>query len=127
MNEGEKPARAPSGPVMLLYLALGPVVWALHFGALYQAHTLLCARKAESDVDVAFHTIALVATAIALIVLIFVLIGETVQRSRSSATGRHDRRPFYRQTVILLLILSGIGIVWAGATSAYVPACLDLR
>jgi NO-binding membrane sensor protein with MHYT domain len=106
----------PVGRALLALLA-GPLVWALHFSVVYGAHAILCAREFPKPVAV---WSVLIATVVAVAAL--VAIG-----MRSVPAETASEQGFRRSVSALLLVLSMVGVVWAGATVAFVPVCEPLR
>ena len=109
---------ARDGLVAVLALVLaGPLLWALHFTALYLMHTLLCARAAQgaSLVPLGIGLATLLAAAPILLLLFW-----------PRALFRHlgESRFFLRATMQTLLVLSLVAILWGGIAAFFVPACL---
>jgi hypothetical protein len=98
-------------------MLLGPIVWALHLTAVYGAHALLCARGSAA----AGVPVIAVATLAALAPL-GVAFAALWRAGEAESTQR-----FQRRVAVLLIVLSAVGIVWAGATVMFVAACAPLR
>lgn len=114
-----------------LYMLLGPIVWALHFTLIYGAHTLLCLGKPSTAPAAGIDSAALVifaATFVALCMLAAAVAFPAETRRLFFAAGwPAEQRKFQHRTMILLASLSALGIVWAGASAAFVNACMQLR
>lgn len=109
----------------LIYIAFGPLIWALHLTAVYGAHALLCARGIAPAVALA---VVLGVTAVALVLLASAI---AVPRSarwivRIGAEDGGDGG-FHDRLMRLLAALSAFGVAWAGAAAVIVPACAQLR
>jgi hypothetical protein len=115
------------GAGMLIYLALGPIIWALHLTLVYGAHTLLCARGIASGAQGPWVATAIVV--VATVVALGLLVVATRRlwknpRRRGPAAGALS---FYDAVMLLLLLLSAVAVIWAGATSLIVSPCAALR
>ena len=121
------PAVVPS----LLYLLFGPIVWAIHLLIVYGAHTVLCAKGLGAVRMVGMNVPALVillATTVALAVLLIALLAPYVGRYRSRVSSQTRSFLSFRDGVMRsLTVLSIVGIVWAGWVSLIVAPCLAMR
>jgi len=115
-----------STPATVFRLLAGPVIWALHFGAIYFMQSMLCAHGLATD------RIAGVGAIPALIV-VFTLVAEAalliaVLPSAMVLRAGSEREPrFEAQVTVFLAILSAVAILWAGITWTIVPSCPALR
>jgi hypothetical protein len=101
----------------LLAMLFGPIVWALHFTALYGTHTIVCAHATTGD---AATITALAATVAALALL---LAGAVVAYRRRTTQHANATTRFCRDVMLLLTLLSACGVAWAGATALFVAPC----
>jgi len=113
---------AGSATGAIVAMLIGPIVWALHFLAIYGGHAMLCARAAAIDPS----AVVAVATVIAIAILVAALRfrGAAARLLRAAPAAP---RSFQGRAMTLLALLSMLGIAWAGATVAALPACLILR
>jgi hypothetical protein len=103
-------------PALLLVLA-GPLIWAAHLLVIYGSTTVICAKAADAGV----LPVIVIATVLALAAS-----GVLAIRSwrRSDLLGRGSRpHCFLRRIMLLLLALSAVAILWAGATVFTLPSC----
>ena len=108
---------APLARTMLAIL-FGPIVWAMHFIALYGTHTIVCARATTGQ---AATITALAATVAALALLLAGALAAYRQGGATPATNAVAR--FCRDVMLLLTLLSACGVAWAGATALLVAPC----
>lgn len=101
-----------------IILLMGPLLWALHFAALYLIHTLVCVNLA-SDAPTLVPIIIAVATLLAAApILLFLFWPRLLSRYRGDAGS------FLRATLTLLLVLSLGAIAWGGMSALLIPACV---
>jgi len=118
----ERPAIAT-----ILRLLAGPIVWALHFTALYGFQSLACDKRMGApgaqllDLD-AVQVFSWAATIVALVVL--ALAGFAPRHSRQ---GDGELQDFVESTARFLILLSTAGILLVAATALVIPACPSLR
>lgn len=103
-----------------LLLMAGPIVWAVHFVAIYGFVGVACARPAPQWqwlgvgwagwVVVAMGAVALVALAACLLV--------------RPASGEPDNRRFLRWSSVALLALAALAIAWETLAVFMVPGCV---
>jgi hypothetical protein len=121
--------RATESPAVatILRLLAGPIVWALHFTAIYGFQSLACDRRVGLagtqllDLD-AVELFSVAATIIAVVVL--ALAGFAPRHSRQ---GEGELQDFVESTARLLILLSTAGILLVAATALVIPACPSLR
>jgi hypothetical protein len=107
--------------LLAVVVLVGPLLWALHFTALYLIHTLVCVSLAR-DAPTLVPVIIAVATALAAApVLLFLFWPRLLRRYHGRYQGKVG--PFLRATLGLLLILSLVAIAWGGMSALVVPAC----
>lgn len=99
-------------------LLLGPILWAIHFAALYLTHTLVCVSL-QKDAPTLVPVIIAVATLFAAAPIILFLLWPRLLRRWHGDSGA-----FLRATLKLLLVLSLVAIVWAGISGFMVPVCV---
>ncbi|HZW11971.1 MAG TPA: hypothetical protein VFF81_02105 [Noviherbaspirillum sp.] len=103
-----------------LRLFAAPLVWALHFLAVYGAIGIICARRMHGltllGLDIASWVVA--ATTVASVAAVFLL-------SLRGAAGQppQDNASFTRWTGAALGVLSIIAIAWEAMAILLVPAC----
>ena len=103
--------------LITIMVLIGPILWAIHFAALYLTHTLVCAsltRDAPALIPVIIGIATLLAAAPILLFLFW-----------PNLLGRWhgDSGAFLRATLKLLLVLSLVAIVWGGISGFMVPMC----
>jgi hypothetical protein len=99
----------------------GPIIWAMHFFVIYGAHAVMCSQ------DISGRSAGIVVGAATLTALAALAV--VAGRSKAAEVfGREGRaRAFLRSTMMLLAVLSALGIVWAGSTIFFLPACVAMR
>jgi hypothetical protein len=119
-----------SAPGTIVYVLLGPIVWAIHFGAIYFFQSLMCAREIAFDtvgnLDGQLMIVAATVAALA-IVAAFVLAPERVAVAVKAASAGSDQRAFQTRLMRLLALLSAVGIAFAGWAAILIPSCPALR
>jgi hypothetical protein len=116
-------ADTASGVGTLVYLTIGPILWALHLAVVYGLQPVLCRYSVEVNLAV---------VGIATVTALVVLLG-AVARPKVLARLLHARAPsqasrrFHRRVMRWAALLSAAGIIWAGAAALVVPACEGLR
>ena len=111
-------SRRESFVLVTMILLVGPLLWALHFTALYLIHTLVCvgfAREAPALVPVIILAATLLAAAP---MVLFLFWPRLLQRYHG------DVGSFLRTTLALLLVLSLAAIAWGGMSALLIPACV---
>ncbi len=104
--------------VLIAFIVLiGPILWAVHFTALYLTHTLVCvslSRDAPALIPIIIGIATLLAAAPILLFLFW---------PRLLGRWHGDSGTFLRATLKLLLVLSLVAIVWGGISGFMVPGC----
>jgi hypothetical protein len=96
---------------------VGPILWSIHFIALYSIHTLSCVIL-QNNVRQLIPLLLIFATILAAAPpLLFLYWPRLLEYYKG------DAGPFLRSTLKLLLVLSLVAIVWAGIAGVVVPAC----
>lgn len=115
--------RVPPTTHDLLLLLAGPIVWAVHFIAIYGLNGVVCARRGSAGqwAGMAWEAWAIVAAGVVAVAL---LAAWTAARPRSE--GEHSRR-FVRWTSLALSALAVLAIAWESLAVFLVPACSPLR
>lgn len=117
--------RTPTFLCVTFYALLGPVVWSLHFGAIYGALHVWCEIRVGSDGGVAKFAIA----AATLLALALLACGAKFLGGRiiDPAAVADETKGFLHGTMKALALLSALAIVWAGAAAFFLPECAALR
>ncbi|KUO56395.1 MAG: hypothetical protein APF80_13680 [Alphaproteobacteria bacterium BRH_c36] len=130
-NDIGRPPRPGSTIGTIVYILLGPIVWAAHFTALYFGQSVICQITESGRLELMSPAIILgiwVATAIAASVLAMalhsparfeVLLGTDVWQA--------DQRGFHRQTMAVLAGLSLFAILAAASSTLLIDTCAVLR
>jgi hypothetical protein len=129
----EMKAGNDSGPLAggILYLLVGPIIWAAHLLLVYGPQSALCAFRADGMITVApFVITALVGvlTVISMAALALILWRprQVARLLRFNAAAEADRR-FAISVTRLLTALSFAGVTWAGAVALFLDPCAQLR
>jgi hypothetical protein len=109
---------------MLVYLSLGPILWAIHLTLIYGTHTLVCARTIPGTLPLGFDTAPFVILLITVTTLA-VLLGAVLLPSPNTRpfNGSLASPSFFRRVMVLLALLSAFGVGWAGLASMVVQSC----
>lgn len=118
------PARDPHFARLTFTSLSGPLIWALHFGAVYGGQHVACERGLLSA--------GLTRTGIVLVTLLAALaIGAIWMCARRLLTPdpplQADLPAFLHLVTLFLLALSLFGVLAAGLASVMLPACPALR
>ena len=116
--------RTLRGIGMLVYLSVGPILWALHLTVVYGTHTLVCARAISRTLPLGFDTaqfVILSATAVALVFMFSALL--IPSRQTRPFQGPPSVPAFYPRVMALLVLLSAFGVVWAGVAALILRSC----
>jgi hypothetical protein len=103
----------------ILLLFAGPIVWAVHFVAIYGLTGIVCARAGSAGVwlGLAWHGWAIVGAGL----LAAAALGACL-RVRPRSEDAHNRR-FLRWSALALGALALLAIVWETLAVFLVPAC----
>jgi len=114
--------RPPEPPVIpfLVFLMAGPLIWAVHFAVLYGGHTLLCAAA----LDMWAKPLVAAATILAGLAILALLHRPDVWARR---LGLGAVGPYRTDLARLLAALSGLAVLWGGATALVLTACVGGR
>ncbi|WP_119421691.1 hypothetical protein [Desertibaculum subflavum] len=120
----EAGARASaSGVGTLVYLTSGPILWALHLLVIYGAQPLVCMTSAEAGTIL----VSIATPAFAALTAAAMTWPDRLARLLRATVESLELGRFHRSVLRWLGFLSLLGIVWAGATAAIIPACEQLR
>lgn len=129
MQAGEDPAGvAPA----LIYLLVGPLLWAGHLFSSYALQSMLCALGITGTASVEPLLIELVVAAITAAVAAALLFAlwrphRTARLLRAADFLDGENGAFMVSVMRLLSALSLVGVLWAGATLLLLQACPQLR
>ena len=109
---------------MLVYLAIGPILWAIHLTLIYGTHTLVCTRTVSRTLPFGFDTapfVILLATG----ATFALLLGAVLLPSPNTRpfNGSPASPAFFRRVMVLLALLSAFGVGGAGAAAMVVQSC----
>jgi hypothetical protein len=118
-----EPAGRPAAST-IIYVLIGPIVWALHFFALYGPQSMLCARGLPEAVP----PIVAVATLAAAATLLFAIWrpGRLARLMRADGWPQAPQQ-FLRHVMQALAVLSLFAVAAAAAVALFVPSCAALR
>lgn len=116
--------RADTAAGALLYLLLGPILWAGHLTAIYGTQSVLCAKAAADAVPAIIAVVT--ALALALIAVAVLAPSRTARLFAGSAWSESTQR-FMRNAMVTLALLSAFGIAAQGAIALFIPTCPALR
>jgi hypothetical protein len=129
----------------ILYVMLGPIVWALDLAIVYGAHAALCApgvlAEPPRDAGIAWW-IVMAATVVSSLVLGAAIPAISARRRR--ARNRPETSPSIDEQSLpapelspdnsilhalaeLLAVLALIGVIWLGVAAFFVDPCLQFR
>lgn len=104
-----------------LLLFSGPIVWAVHFVAIYGFTGILCARQTATQQDWLNAGIATWVITAAGVIAIAVMAALYLWVKPRDAV--QDNQIFIRWTSVTLGLLSAVAIVWETLAVFLVPAC----
>ncbi|MEX2628968.1 MAG: hypothetical protein WD341_03445 [Tistlia sp.] len=116
------PGRPAAGTIF--YLLFGPIVWSLHFLAIYGPQSLLCARGLPEAVGPTLMGATLVC---GLALLAAILAPERLARLMKAAHWPAERQAFLDTVMRALAGLSLFAVLAGGAGGLILPACPGLR
>lgn len=111
-------SRRESFALVATLVLVGPLLWALHFTALYLIHTLVCVSLAGEAPALVPIIIAVATLLAAAPILLFLFWPRLLRRYHGDAGS------FLRAILTLLLILSLAAVAWGGMSALLVPACV---
>jgi hypothetical protein len=135
MNAGD--ARGPGGrradgPVAgaIVFLLVGPIIWAGHFLFVYGPQSALCAFGSGGS-----HERAIIVTALIAVVTIAALLLQVLALLRPQSlaallrfrSAEQSERDFAVRVSRLLTAMSMLGVAWVGSTAVFIDACGQLR
>jgi hypothetical protein len=110
----------------LVFLLIGPIIWAADLTIIYGAQSSLCAFRALDQGSVGVLVVATTAVLILLDALVL-LRPHRFFRLLTSAPPPAAQWDFLRGTMRLLAALSGLAMLYFGAAALLLPACAQLR
>ena len=117
------PGRSTVGT--LVYLLIGPVIWAAHFMTVYAAQGWLCAIGAAQDRIIAAVFALTLPPLLALAAALFMPAG-LARLLRASDWGEETQH-FLAGAMRLLSLLSLLAVLYFATAAALLPACPALR
>ena len=115
----------------ILYLLLGPIIWAAHMTAIYFSQSMLCAHglanSSVAGIDVVPGIVAAATIAALAILFAAILLPGSTARIARAAGSPIAERTFHRRIMAALAILSAVGVAWAGLAVIFVQDCPPLR
>ncbi|HET6628160.1 MAG TPA: hypothetical protein VFG91_00130 [Woeseiaceae bacterium] len=129
MQAGEDPGSVASA---LIYLLIGPLVWAGHLFLVYAPQSALCAFRITGFASIAPRLIEAVVVAVTVPAAVALLLAigrprQTARLFRAAGFLDGENGRFMVSVMRLLAALSFAGVLWAGATVLLLPACPQLR
>jgi len=124
LNDMRRPSEGMQTLPMIVYLAVGPLFWALHLTVVYMAHTAVCALAGS---PFAATTFIIAATAAIILPLVLILFN---QRRFGSILGLDEvlsDRAIYEGISLFANILSLVGILWLGTAAVVLSSCVPGR
>jgi hypothetical protein len=110
----------------LVFILIGPILWALHLTVTYGAQSSLCAFDAASETFITGMIIGSAAVFIGLIVLAM-LQERSCFALLTGTSPSKEQWPFLKTLMKLLGALSILGMVYFSLASLILPACAQLR
>lgn len=124
LNDMRRPGEGMHTLPMFVYLAVGPLFWALHLTVVYMAHTAVCALAGSPLVAT---TLVIVATAVIILPLVLILFN---QRRFGTFLGLDEvlsDHAIYEGISLFANILSLVGILWSGTAAVVLSSCVQGR
>jgi len=110
--------------LVLLYLAIGPLLWGVHLTVVYMGHTGICALAGSAGAATVTLGIVTFALALPLALILF------NQRGFAGLLGLSEEiteRRSYDRIAFFLNLLSLSGILWSGLAVALLSSCAPGR
>ncbi|RCS25673.1 hypothetical protein DUT91_02535 [Phyllobacterium salinisoli] len=122
-----------NGPIAgaILFLLIGPIIWAAHLLLVYGPQSALCAFRIAGRTQVDPWLISMLVAGVTVIAMAAVML--TLWRPRRVArifrfdAAANDNRSFILSSMRWLGVLALIGIALAGATTLILDPCAQLR
>lgn len=113
----------------LVFMLFGPIVWALHLLVAYGTHASLCATAASEPVaNAALHLVLGGATIAAAIGLTIAAVRPPLVRWMLRAVPATSAEAGFATNVMqILVLLSLLGVTFAGLAMMLLPLCSQLR
>lgn len=110
----------------LVFILVGPILWAVHLTVTYGAQSSLCAFDAASETFITAMIIGSAAVFIGLTAL--AMLKERSCFALLAGTSPPDEQwPFLKTLMKLLGALSVLGMIYFSIASLILPACAQLR
>lgn len=127
--EASRQQRSTAGTV--LYMLLGPVLWAAHFTIAYAAHWSLCATGLADIRIIGIGIVPMIIT-LATLAMLAVLAWASLRPRRAARIFRaggweNPAQSFHASVMRLLALLSAFGIIAAALSPLMLPVCTGLR
>ncbi len=103
-----------------LWALSGPIVWAVHFFAIYAAEALICTARAPSGT--AMRVATLVLTGAALLALFGIAYGSRPFPASVMSAGR-GATGFLSYLTLALAAASALAVIWAALPGFALPVC----
>ncbi|MBB2971395.1 hypothetical protein [Mesorhizobium sp. RMAD-H1] len=122
-----------AGPVVgaILYLLVGPIIWAGHLLLVYGPQSALCAFRITGMAAAEAWLISGLVMGVTVIAMaaIAVILWRPHRTARLFRfhTASDDNRSFAISVMRVLGVLSLFGVAWAGATTLLLDPCAQLR
>lgn len=112
----------------LFLLVVGPVIWALHLGAVYGYQSVVCAASVRLPVgEASISSVVIAVTIVALGLLgAFVVSLVPVESALGAASRDPEQRSSQRRIAVGIAFLSGFGVAGAGAAVAFLDVCAHM-
>lgn len=127
MNDATSPRRMIGTFVFLL---AGPILWALQLTFTYGPQSALCAfgvgTSAGENPTAAWVIVLVSVLCIAIAALVFAQPVPAYRLLAGTASGE-AQWPFLRGTMRILVALSILAMIYLGISTAFLPACAQLR
>lgn len=112
----------------LVFILIGPLVWALHLLVAYGSHASLCAVAGAGRLADPLPWILGGVTLAAALILALALASPSTFRRPLRAARRDDREAAFATGVMrVLALLSLLGVLFAGIAMVILPLCQQLR
>jgi hypothetical protein len=108
----------------LTYIMFGLLLWVFQLTVIYGGHVLICSRGGPAELAV--WTVYGATAVAALLLLGFIVWQGGVAPMLGLTSAMADRRA-YDRIALVIGALSGIAILWTGATAIVVAACEQAR
>ena len=114
----------------LIYIIIGPLVWAAYHSLIYASHWMLCSTGRADSTVLGFGIVPvslLLLTALAASCLALAIAKPDMLARLFRLGSQPEIHQFSRKTMRLLAVLSLFGVIATGATTLFIPACISFR